>query len=176
MLLRNYRSLLARAGLLAVLWWVLTDGALGSWLFGGPVIAALAAWRLGEPAESGEPADGAGSLRPWQLVMFVPFFLRRSFTGSCDVAWRAVHWRLPISPALRPFVFRLPPYGPARVLCANCFNMLPGTLAAAWEGDTLQVHLLVDGPKPMAELRDLEERVGRLFGHQLARVQGDDEP
>lgn len=171
---RNYKTLLARAFCLAVLWTVLTDGALEAWLFGGPVIAALAAWRFAEPSDRPAATEGSGSLRPGQLMMFVPFYLWRSFTGSCDVAWRAVHWRLPISPALRPFVFRLPKGSPARVLCANCFNMLPGTLTAAWEGDTLQVHLLVDGAKPMAELRALEERVGRLFGHQLERVDGDE--
>jgi multicomponent Na+:H+ antiporter subunit E len=158
---RRIRILAIRAACLAVLWWVLTQGDVSSWLFGGPVIAIIAGWPLLETAKT------RVQLRPWELVRFVPVYLWRSFTGSCDVTWRAMHWRLPISPALRPFVFRLPPDSAARVFCANCFNLLPGTLTASWNQDTLLIHLLVDGPKPMAGLRDLEERVGLIFGHEL---------
>ncbi len=152
---------MSRASALALVWWILTRGDWGSWIFGAPVIAAVVFWRLEEGA-----ADH-GRFRPWQLVTFLPHFFWKSLTGSCDVAWRALNPRMPISPAITPFVFRLPPGSVARVFCANCFSMLPGTLSAAWNDDTLLVHLLVDGPEPIADLRALEDRVAAMFGHDL---------
>ena len=104
-----------RAASLGILWWILTRGDPQSWWFGGPVILIAASWRLGD---SGKHLH---RWRPWRLATFVPYFLWRSFIGSCDVAWRAMHWRVPITPVIRPFVFRLPPSGPARVFCASCF-------------------------------------------------------
>jgi len=167
---RKPKRFLLRVLTLTLLWWTLTRGDWGSWIFGAPVIAAIVFWRLEEAAV--EPAR----FRLWHLVTFLPYFFWRSFTGSCDVAFRALDPRLPISPAITPFVFRLPPRSVARVFCANCFSMLPGTLTAAWIDDTLMVHLLVDGPKPIADLRALEQRVGAMFGHDLSAATAEDVP
>ncbi len=163
------RRLLLRVITLTLLWWILTRGDWGSWIFGAPVIAAIVFWRLDEATVDDATVDDA-HLRPMHLFTFVPFFFWKSFVGSCDVALLAIDPRMPISPAMTAFVFRLPPQSFARVFCANCFSMLPGTLNAAWIDDTLLVHLLVDGPKPIADLRALEQRVGAMFGHDLGDV------
>ncbi len=144
---------------LAALWWLFAGSDGFSWLLGGPVIVVVAAWRLGEAVK------GKARLRPWQLVLFVPYFARRSLIGSCDVAWRAMHHRLPIAPVVRAYVPRLPAASPARVFFANSINLLPGTLTASWNDDGLHVHVLTDDPQTMAELRKLEYRVAMLFGH-----------
>ncbi len=158
------KRLLIRVAMLSLLWWILTRGQWDAWIFGAPVIAAVVFWRLHDM-----PVDQA-CFRPLQLLTFVPYFFWKSFTGSCDVALRAIDPRMPITPSLTLFAFRLPPQSVARVFCANCFSMLPGTLSAAWIDDTLLVHLLVDGPEPIADLRSLEQRVGAMFGHDLRDV------
>lgn len=158
------KRLLIRVAMLSLLWWILTRGQWDAWIFGAPVIAAVVFWRLDDVA-----VDQA-CFRPLQLLTFVPYFFWKSFTGSCDVALRAIDPRMPITASLTLFVFRLPPQSVARVFCANCFSMLPGTLSAAWIDDTLLVHLLVDGPEPIADLRSLEQRVGAMFGHDLSDV------
>ncbi|MDP1560843.1 MAG: Na+/H+ antiporter subunit E [Pirellulaceae bacterium] len=155
------RIFLTRIVGLALLWSVLTGGEKSSWLFGGPAILVIAAWRLGEAQTS------SGRLRPWRLLLFVPFFLLRSFTGSCDVAWRALHWRLPIAPAVRNYAFRLPSGSPARVFFANSISLMPGTLTVAWHDDSLLVHLLSDTPDALVALRQLEDRVAAVFDHEL---------
>jgi len=152
---------------LGLLWWILSRGESQSWWFGGPVIVLAASWRLGETAGS------MRRWRPWHLATFIPYFFWRSLTGSLDVASRAIHGRSQIAPVIRPYVFRLSTGSPARVFCASCFNMMPGTLTASWDRDTLQVHLLVDGPKPMAALQELETRVGLLFGEDLLADTGE---
>jgi multicomponent Na+:H+ antiporter subunit E len=145
--------------LLAGLWWLLAGQDADSWLLGGPVILMLAAWRL-------EARGGATSrFRVWRLAVFVPIFVWRSLLGSCDVARRALHQRLPISPLIHDYPLRLPADSPAAVLFANCLNLLPGTLTASWEDGVLRVHLLTEVPQATAELRKLERQVALLFGH-----------
>jgi hypothetical protein len=56
---------------------------------------------------------------------------------------------------------------PARVFFANCVNLFPGTLAASWKGDELQVHVLTPGPQSAFVLRQLEDHVASLYGINL---------
>jgi multicomponent Na+:H+ antiporter subunit E len=155
----KFKRFVRRLLLLAGLWWLLAGRDALSWLLGGPVVLTLAAWQLNDAG------DDQTRFRLWRLVPFVPFFLWRSLAGSCDVAWRALHWRLPIAPAVQTYRFHLPPGSMARVLFANCINLLPGTLAATWKEDELQVHLLAESPGSAAALRQLEEHVALLLGH-----------
>jgi multicomponent Na+:H+ antiporter subunit E len=145
--------------LLAGLWWLLAGQDAHSWLLGGPVILMLAAWRV-------EASGGARSrFRVWRLTVFVPIFAWRSLLGSCDVAWRALNQRLPISPLIHDYALQLPADSPAAVFFANCLNLLPGSLTASWEDGVLRVHALTEVPQAMAELRKLERQVALLFGH-----------
>lgn len=165
--LQMMRRIVSRLLLLAGLWWLLAGRDGYSWLFVGPVILVLAAWRPGE-------ADGAeGRLRLWRLPVFVPLFVWRTLVGSCDVAWRALDRRLPIDPVMYDYPLRLPADSPARVFFANCINLLPGTLTASWEHDVLRVHVLTSGPQAMSELRTLERQIASLFGHTRAHGQED---
>jgi multicomponent Na+:H+ antiporter subunit E len=151
----------ARLVLLAALWAALNPRDPGSWIVGVPVIAA-AAWaaaRLAPPA--------AWRFTPAGIARFVPFFLLASLRGGVDVAWRAVHPRLPIDPALVRHALGLPE-GTARVFLIDAMSLLPGTLSANCEGSTLVVHVLNDAQAAAAAIVELEERVAALFGVALA--------
>lgn len=163
MRMQQFNSFVRRLLLLAGVWWLLVGRDGSSWLLGGPVIVTLAAWRLDDVVD--EQVRLRFRLRLWHLVRFVPFFVWRSLLGSCDVAWRAMHRRLPIAPVVYSYTLRLPAGSPARVFFASCINLLPGTLTASWEDDVLRVHVLTDGPRVMSELRTLECQVALLFGH-----------
>ena len=139
----------------ALLWWILTQGDINSWLVGAPVVllAVLASWWL-LPAIS------------WSLpgiVHFIPFFLWRSLYGGVDVARRALHPKLPISPGLHDYRWRLPP-GLPRVFMANTVSLLPGTLSTELGEEHLRVHVLDQSGDFIPELSIVEERVARLFG------------
>ncbi len=147
-----------RTGLFALLWWMLTEGAMNSWLVGVPVVvfAALVSDAL-LPGVS------------WSLtgmVRFVPFFLWHSLRGGVDVAGRALHPRLPISPGLLDYRWRLPP-GLPRVIMANTVSLLPGTLSAELDEEHLRVHVLDETGAFASELKEIEARVARLFGLDL---------
>ena len=154
----HLRSGCIRAVLFALIWWVLTDGVMDSWLVGTPVILFATTVSL--------------LLLPpflWSLtgtLRFVPFFLWRSLSGGVDVARRALHPRLPISPGLFDHRWRLPP-GLPRVFMANTVSLLPGTLSAELDEEYLHVHVL-DETSPFAEeLRVLEKQVAGVFGLEL---------
>lgn len=154
----NYLTLLSRILLLGLLWWSLTDGEPGSWLVGVPVVlfAAFVSVRM-LPAMS------------WSLsgiFLFSLFFLWHSLRGGIDVAQRALHPGMPISPAMHDFRFRLPA-GPPRILMANVVNLLPGTLSAEVGEDCLKIHVLDDTGTFAAELRILEQQVASVLNIEL---------
>ena len=154
----GFSKFVFRAVVFALLWWILTAGAMSSWLIGAPVVlcAVLA----------------SGALLPgvsWSmsgLVRFVPFFLWRSLYGGVDVARRALHPRLPISPGLLDYRWRLPP-GLPRVFMANTVSLLPGTLSAELDEAYLRVHVLDETGAFASELQVVEARVAKLFGLSL---------
>ena len=166
--MRDYvRKLLRRLVCFSALWAVLTAANPKAWGFGVPMILFVSLWQFGPQASS------AWRFSFPQFLRFIPYFVYCSFLGSCDVAWRAVHRELPIQPSIREYAFRLPPTSPARVCFAGCITLLPGTLTADWVGDVLKVHVLTDGPESIQSLEELEERIGRLFGHKLPPVKGE---
>jgi len=148
-----------RAVLFALLWWMLTEGAADSWLVGAPVVvlAALA---------SGVLLPGTSWSLPG-LLRFIPFFLWHSLRGGVDVAGRALHPRLPISPDLLKHQWRLPT-GLPRVFMANTVSLLPGTLSAELGDEFLLVHVIDQTSAFETELTVIEARVARIFGLNLA--------
>jgi multicomponent Na+:H+ antiporter subunit E len=148
-----------RIALFALLWWILTEGAIHSWRVGVPVVvfAALASVRLLPRVH-------------WSLsgiLYFIPFFLWHSLRGGVDVARRALHPRLPISPGLIEYRWQLPT-GLPRVFMANTVSLLPGTLSAELGEEFLHVHVLDRSGAFASELMVIEARVARLFGLKLA--------
>jgi len=147
-----------RTVLFALLWWILTEGAMNSWLVGAPVV-------LFAVFVSGVLLPGASWSLPG-LVRFVPFFLWHSLRGGVDVARRALQPRLPISPGLLEHRWRLPP-GLPRVFMANTVSLLPGTLSAELDEECLHIHVLDETSVFAADLKVLEQRVAGVFGLDL---------
>lgn len=152
------RTWLLRFVLFVLMWWVLTDGAMDSWPVGLPVvlIATLVSVMLMPPL--------SWSLRG--MFLFIPYFLWHSLRGGVDVARRAFHPQLPISPGLLDYRFRLPP-GMSRVFMANTVSLLPGTLSVELDEDTLRVHVLDETGAINEELNMLENRLADIFGLEL---------
>lgn len=158
------RSGLLRTAVFALLWWILTQGTMGSWLVGTPVVmlATLVSMALLPPFH-------------WSLtgiVRFLPFFLWYSLRGGADVGWRAFHPNVPINPALIDYPLRLPP-GIVRVFMANIVNLLPGTLCAELNANYLKVHVLDTGKDVLLELMAVEQVVARIFSISLQCANGE---
>jgi multicomponent Na+:H+ antiporter subunit E len=152
-------SLLPRALLFILLWWVITEGA-GGWAVGLPVIAlAVAASHFLQPPRQLR-------LRPLGVLRFTAFFLVQSLRAGFDVALRALRPRMRLAPALQEYRLQLPA-GPARVFLADTMSLLPGTLSTELRDDYLCLHVL-DARLPVeADLRQVEVRVADLFGLTL---------
>lgn len=156
-----FRTWLFRLVFFALMWWILTDGAMGSWPVGLPMVllSTLVSVMLMPPL--------SWSLRG--MVFFIPYFLCYSIRGGVDVARRAMHPQLPISPGLVNYRFRLPP-GLPRVFMANTVSLLPGTLSVELEDDILCIHVLDETVAIDEELNSLENRLARIFGLELAEA------
>lgn len=159
----GWSTILSRGGLFLLLWWVLTDGATSSWWIGVPaVLLAVAASAALLPPTS---------FNWYEFLRFVPYFLIRSLLGGTDVAWRAFHPGMPITPDLIEYPLRLQP-GLPRVFMANTVSLLPGTLSAALDRNVLKVHVLDSRRGVLAELEAVEQSVARMFGKSLKLFEG----
>lgn len=153
------RAVLYRSMLFALVWWALTHGAVDSWSMGLPVVAltTLVSVLLLPPS--------AWSV--FGLVRFIPFFLWESIRGGIDVAGRALHPNLPITPGLHEYSLRLAAGFP-RIFMANCVSLLPGTLCAELDDSILRVHVLDETGDFVEHLQTLENRLAAVFECELA--------
>lgn len=145
---------------LAFLWWLLSDGDMTSWLVGVPTVLA-AAWAVNFLA-----VDSGGRIRVKGLLSFVPYFLRESVRGAVDVAFLVLKPELPVNPGFATFDTRLT-RPQARMLFVNSICLLPGTLAADYQGDRLTIHALDTSADFADDLRQLEVEIARLYEESI---------
>ncbi len=146
--------------LLGVAWWILADPDAGGFWWAGAVGVLTGGFFL--------HLLGGGRrvrVRVGPAMAFVPYFLLQSLKGGTDVAIRALHPSLPLNPNFLAYRLSLPP-GFARIFLANVLSLLPGTLSAELQGERLTVHLLTEGPDAEERVRELERRVGTIFGKE----------
>jgi multicomponent Na+:H+ antiporter subunit E len=154
------RAALVRAGLLGAVWWVLAEGAGTGWGLGIVVVALAVASSLWlQP-------PGGPSPRPREVPGFALWFVRRSVAGGVDVARRALRRPVDIAPGVLELPVRLPTGWPSVVL-ADAVSLLPGTLAVTLPPGRIELHVLDERLPVGDEVRELEERVARLFGLDL---------
>lgn len=136
-------------------WWVLSGGDPASWWWGAPAVMAAA---LFNPF----PLGWTGGWRLPGVIAFVPVFLWFSLRSALDVAWRAMHPRRPLEPALVDYPWALPP-GTPRLMFANLVNLMPGTLCVRISEQAITLHILGRPGRTQATLQRLERHVARMF-------------
>lgn len=149
------RAFIERSALFAALWIVLTGGAGKPFLAVAAIVAAtLISLRMLPPR--------GRRIAPLAAGRFFAGFLARSVAGGVDVAWRALHPRMPLAPGWRLLPTRLPDGG-ARVAFETEISLLPGTLSAGSHGDAILLHCLdVRGDVPGAA-REEEARLSAVL-------------
>jgi multicomponent Na+:H+ antiporter subunit E len=151
------RSLLARGLFFTALWALLSEN---NWhdlpLIAGIIVMATASSFALWPV-------AAWRWHLWPLVKFAPYFLQESVAGGLDVARRAFSPTLPLDPGIEDFELRLGSE-PARVFFAWTVSLLPGTASVRLEETRLRMHVLDRGQALEEKLRELERRIGAIFG------------
>jgi multicomponent Na+:H+ antiporter subunit E len=156
------RPLIARGLFFSALWVLLSKNTWHDW----PLIAGIIA--LATASSFALWPVAAWRWHLWPLLRFAPYFIRESVAGGIDVARRAFSPALPLDPALADFPLRLRSE-PARVFFAWTVSLLPGTASVRLEETQLRMHVL-DRTLPFeASLRELEERIGAIFGDDCQR-------
>jgi multicomponent Na+:H+ antiporter subunit E len=157
----------------AVLWSLLTEGELSSWVI-GIVVVPFSAWlsvilfndnRLGKdrPVDSFNKTQGINLLR---LFQFLPFFLLQSVIGGWQTAKLAIRPSLPVKPGFFRYNIRLQGR-PARMFFMHLVSLLPGTVSARLENDQLLIHALEISPQNTNDINLCEQQVARLFNGEL---------
>lgn len=146
-----------RLALLALLWWVITNGDPASWAWGLPAILLAAV--LVPPYH--------WHLRPLALLWFVPQTLWLALSGGVKVAWLACQPRLSLNTQVIHFRWQHLSDGPGRMFMASLINLIPGTLTLEIGAEHLQVHVLHLRPDTLDALHRLERRIARLYGETI---------
>lgn len=131
-----------------------------SWVIGAPAVIAAVWARQRLASAPGRGLSLLGALR------FLPVFLIESFKGGLDVARRVLGTRLRVEPGLLTYRLSLDSRA-ARVFFVDLVSLLPGTLSADLQGDTLVVHALDCRVDAAPELLRLERHVARVFRERL---------
>lgn len=134
--------------------WALLSNNQG-WAFGVPLafMAAWVAWRVSLHAEP---------IHLQHLPAFLGFFIAELFIGGWDVARRALDPRLPIAPQW--VEYRMVSEEPrVQLLLSAMVGLLPGTLAADFQGQTLHMHALDHRQDWHATVARLERKLERLL-------------
>jgi multicomponent Na+:H+ antiporter subunit E len=149
-------GVLARILVFSLLWWILTEGGSLFSVLGllGVGLAVVASFRLLPPR--------SWPLRPLGVVRFLPYFLRQSLRGGLDVAFRAMRFRVDVTPTVITHVFTMKSES-ARVLFVWVASLLPGTAVVDLQGGKARIHVLDQRLADPATLRELEQRVAGMF-------------
>jgi len=148
--------LVRRFVLFALLWLVLTGGALEGLLIGA-LAAGIAAWSSLKLLPIGR-----SRVSVIHALLAFPGYLRNSFLGGVDVAYRALHPRMPLNTGWIAFQTKLPGALPRLTLSSET-TLLPGSLVAGSRGDTLYVHCLDTTQDVAASLGTEEKRIARTL-------------
>ncbi|GIG40522.1 Na+/H+ antiporter subunit E [Cellulomonas phragmiteti] len=154
------RAALVRGLALAVVWWAVTEGDVGTWVYGVVVVPLVAAATLVVSPPTGRRLRLARRAVPG--VRLAAWFVRQSLLGAVDVGVRAVQRPVRIDPVTVEHPLSLPA-GTARVLCAQLYALMPGTLTVDLRDDVLVAHVL-DRSTPWREhLDDLQARIAAVL-------------
>jgi multicomponent Na+:H+ antiporter subunit E len=137
-------------------WFALTGVDITSWVVGVPavLIASGLSLMLAPPSQYRISLVG--------VCRFIPFFLRQSLHGGIDVMRRALSFRQLLDPGLVSYTTFLPE-GSARILFANTISLLPGTLSAELDGNSVTIHTLDRGLPIWANIQGLEYHIAALM-------------
>ncbi len=147
--------------LLALLWLVLAENQLSSWLIGIPFIAlALLAVPPGRQQPVTFRVDFAG------LIRFLRLFIVESIRGGIDVSRRVLAKQPMVNPGFFTYPIRLQGKA-AKKLFVGSISLLPGTLCADWIDETAHIHTLDNNSLSVEAVQVLELHIAALFGETL---------
>jgi len=155
---------------LFALWLALSGRLQPAELTLGALSAALVVFLTNDLLFPPKEAEGEGllvwapweRLRPHWLLIYFPWLLLQIVQANLQVAYLALHPRVPVDPVL--VQFDTPMRGhPSQVLLAHSITLTPGTITVdAWRGRFV-VHAIT--PQSAASLLagEMQRRVGRVF-------------
>lgn len=108
-------------------------------------------------------AEGTPLGLPLRAARFLPWMFWEIAKANVDVAWRILHPRLPIRPALmRVKTGQRTDLG--RVIYANCITLTPGTVSVDIEDDVIVVHALSRSAADGLRTGEMDRRVSEYEG------------
>ncbi len=159
-------------GLLFTLVWVLlTQGDMRSWII-GILVVPLSTWcalHLFQPTAEHAVQKHRAKIHLGAALQFIPYFLQQSFKGGWESALFAIIPSRRVRPAFVRYTTGLPD-GSARLVFINVVSLLPGTVSAGIQGEQLHIHVLDAQADNLKALHECENQIAKLFGLNLKQA------
>ncbi|MFW6324598.1 MAG: Na+/H+ antiporter subunit E [Desulfovibrionales bacterium] len=150
------RTVLFRSLLFGLLWWILSESTSILPLFtAGVIFLAVGTSLLLVP-------PGTWNFRIASLPGFLVYFLSQSVLAGIDVARRAFHPHLPLSPGIVTYPLSLKQMH-SRVFFVWIVSLLPGTAGVFLDEKRVRIHVLDVRQFDTERLNELAERIKRIF-------------
>jgi multicomponent Na+:H+ antiporter subunit E len=147
------------------LFWVIVAGFEVLTLIVGLLAALVTTW-----VSLALMPPGHRRVRPIKLVKYALRFFRQSIVAGLDVAWRALHPRMPLQPGFIAYRTQLPE-GRTAAAFYTISSLLPGTLPSGADANgSAAIHCL-DVTQPVARQLAEEEM---LFAEAIGERRGHD--
>lgn len=160
---QTFRMLSPTLFLLVLLWLLLSQGDLASWAIGVPFM--LIALILTRQLKKSTSTPHKVKLSPVGLVVFVFYFIAESIRGAWQVSRLVLFQRLRLNSIFHRYQMRLQ-NDAARKFFIGSISLLPGTLSADSDKDTICIHILDRNNNVVNDIKRLEAKVAALFGEQ----------
>jgi multicomponent Na+:H+ antiporter subunit E len=147
------------------LWLLLTWTVFYQTLIAGVIVVLLTTLIFGNYF-TGSPKKFLQPLRYFWVLVYIPVFFYFMLRANLDVAFRALHPKLPINPGIVKIRTTLKT-DVAKTFLANSITLTPGTMTVEIDGDYLYIHWIY------VETTDIEQAskaICRPFEPYLRRI------
>ena len=159
-MLKHLSRYIATAGVLFLLWLLLTSSSNVQEVLAGAVLALLVA-ALGYKGFTRRGLRIFSPRRLVHLVIYLPVFFWEMIKANFDVAYRVVHPRMPIRPGIVAIKTELKT-DIGKLFLANSITLTPGTLTMDVRGQYLFIHWI--------NVKDEDvERASQLIGGRFEK-------
>lgn len=171
-LLANNRRVIKYGLIFTLLWLLLTNGEMNSWII-GIIVVPIATWlavtlfRTDLDSHYTETTNQpinqpVYKMNPLALTKFIPFFLWQSLSSGWDTAKFAMLPNKKLKPGFILYKTQLPPGRPL-LYFIHIISLLPGSFSTAIKDNSLLIHVLDTSDYHEKSLRECEKGIQLLF-------------
>lgn len=148
--------MLARLIMFTIIWLIFTKFRVDSLIVGMPaiILSSIVSYRLSN--------NNTHNISVAGVTSFCIFFIMESLKGGVDIAKRVYARNLEINPFYIEYESNLKSET-QRLLFSCCVSLLPGTLTASLNGNSMLIHSLIESQDTIENIKICENKIRHML-------------